>query len=44
MGHKTPISFNLRKYVEKHCNGLYSECTVSKTQKQGEVQHRLHCS
>ena len=21
MGGKTPISFNLRKYVEKHCNG-----------------------
>ena len=27
MGRKTPISFNLRKYVEKHCNGP-SECTA----------------
>ena len=23
MGLKTPISFNLRKYVEKHCSGPY---------------------
>ena len=23
MGCKTPISFNLRKYVEKHCNSLW---------------------
>ena len=22
MGRKTPISFNLQKCVEKHCNGL----------------------
>ena len=22
IGRKTPISFNLRKYIEKHCNGL----------------------
>ena len=26
MGRKTPINFNLRKYVEKPCNGR-SECT-----------------
>ena len=25
MDRKTPISFNLRKYVEKHCDGR-SEC------------------
>ena len=25
MDRKTPISFNLRKYVEKHCGGR-SEC------------------
>ena len=27
MSRKTPISFNLRKYVEKHCTAR-SECTV----------------
>ena len=27
MGRKTPISFDLRKYVEKHCNAR-SECTA----------------
>ena len=27
MGRKTPISFNLRKYIEKHCNAR-SECTT----------------
>ena len=42
MGHKTPISFNLRKYVEKDCNDL--QWVHIKTQKQGELQHRLHCS
>ena len=24
MGRKTPIPFNLQKYVEKHCNGSQS--------------------
>ena len=42
MGRKTPMSFNSRKYVEKHCNG--SQWVHSKTQKQGELQHRLYCS
>ena len=39
MGRKAPISFGLRKYIEKHCSGP-SECTT----KQGEMQERLHCS
>ena len=39
MGRKTPISFNLQKYVEKHCNG--PQWGHSKTRKQGELQHRL---
>ena len=42
MGRKTPISFNLQKYVEKHCNG--TQWVHSKTRKQGKLQHRLHCS
>ena len=42
MGRKTAISFNSRKYDEKHCNGPWR--VHSKTQKQGELQHKLHCS
>ena len=42
MDRKTPISYNLRKYVEKHCNG--PNLVHSKTQKQGELQRRLHYS
>ena len=32
MGPKTPISFNLQKYVEKYCNGP-SECTAKQENK-----------
>ena len=42
MGCKTPIFFNLRKYVEKHCKS--SEWVHSKMRKQGKPQQRLHCS
>ena len=37
MDYKTPISFNLRKSVEKHCNG--PQWVHSKTRKQGELRH-----
>ena len=36
MSSKTPTSFNLSKYVEKHCNGPY--WVHNKTQKQAELQ------
>ena len=32
MDRKNPISFSLRKYVEKHCNGP-SECTAKQENK-----------
>ena len=32
MARKTPISFNLRKYVENHCNSR-SECTAKQENK-----------
>ena len=42
MDRKTLISFDLRKHVDNHCYGQYS--VHKKTQKQGELQRRLHCS
>ena len=42
MDRKTLISFDLRKHVDNRCNGQYS--VHRKTQKQGELQHRLHSS
>ena len=41
MDRKIPISLNLRKYVEKNCKD--PEWVHSKTRKQGDLQHRLHC-
>ena len=32
MGRKTPISFNLRKYIEKHCNSRI-ECIAKHANK-----------
>ena len=42
MDHKTPLSFNSRKFVEMHCNSL--QWVHNKTKKHGELQQGLHCS
>ena len=38
MGRKTQISFNVRKYVEKHCNGLQR----MHSKKQNKASYNAH--
>ena len=39
LGRKAPISFDFRKYVEKHCNGPW--WVYKEIQKRGDLQHKL---